>query len=88
MDLLQLQIGLRKGRNPHDPAADLGNRHQSASGIKAVNFTANAFPPVVLESATVLSCQFAGDVTNVVKKLQKRRGHSYAGLNGNRPKKS
>jgi hypothetical protein len=40
-----------------------------------MNFVANAFPPVVLESATVLSCQFAGGVTNAVKKIQKRRGH-------------
>ena len=86
MNLMQLQFGLRKGRNPQDPATNFGSRHQGASGVKVVDSAANPFPPVAFESRTVLPCQFIGDVTNVVKKLQKRRGHSTVGFNGHRPK--
>jgi hypothetical protein len=86
LDLVQLQFGFWEGRNPQDAAVNLCSRHQRASGVEVVNFAANAFPPTVFESDTVLSCQFAGGVTNVVKKLQKRRGHSTVGLNGNQPK--
>ena len=86
MNLMQLQFGLWKGRNPQDPATNFGSRHQGASCVKVVDSAANPFPPVAFESRTVLPCQFIGDVTNVVKKFQKRRGHSSVGLNGYRPK--
>ena len=41
------------------------------SGIRLVEFTRDAFPPVLLKSLEVLLCQFLSGVTNVGEKLRK-----------------
>jgi hypothetical protein len=60
--------------------------HERSTSIQLMDLATQSLPPILLKSLGVLAGQNSGSVTNVLKKFQKRCGHTAVGFNGDWPK--